>query len=63
MLHLSKRFGRFDYAAQTLVVELVGGGPSGSPSENRANGDYVIFVLNILVDDVVGKAGERESSA
>ena len=63
MLHLSERFRGFDYTAQTLVVELVCGGPSRASTEDRTNGDYMVFVLNILMDDVVGEAGQGKSAA
>ncbi len=63
MLHFCEGFRGFDYATQTLVVKLVGGGPSRASAEDRTDGDYMVFVLNILVDDVVGKTRESESAA
>ena len=63
MLHLGQAFGRFDHPPQTIIVKLVGGGASRASAEDRAHGDDVIFLRDILMDGVIGKARERKSAA
>ena len=51
--------GRGDHAAERVVVGLVGGGAGGAAVEDGAHGDAEMLLGDVLVDGVVGEAGER----
>src|SRR6185437_15417159 len=58
-LHLGQRLGSQHRLLQALVIKLVGGGPGGASTEYGAHRDHVILFRHVLVDGVVGEAGER----
>ena len=63
MLHLRQSFRRFNHPPQAVVVKLVGGGASRASAKHCAHGDNMVFVLDILMNRVVGKAREGKSAA
>src|SRR5579872_1338219 len=63
MLDFGESLGGFDDATKAFVVEFVRGSTGGAAVEDSAHGDDMVFIFDILVDDVVGKSCERESSA
>ena len=44
-----------------IVIKLVGGSASRAPAEDSANGDDVVFILNILMNRIVCKTRERKA--
>jgi hypothetical protein len=63
MLNLGQTLGRLHHPLQTLLVELVGGGPGSASVERGPHRDGVAFLRDILMDGVVGKAGQRRFAA
>ena len=63
MLNLGQTLGRLHYPLQTLLVELVGGGPGGASVERGPHRDRVAFLRDILMDGVVGEAREGRLAA
>src|SRR6185437_2844040 len=57
-LHLGQRLGSQYRLLQALVIKLVGGGPGGASTEYGAHRDHVILFRHVLVNGVVGEAGE-----
>ena len=58
MLNPGQTLGRLHHPLQTLIVELVGGGPGSTSVEGGPHRDRVIFFRDILMDGVVGEAGQ-----
>ncbi len=47
------------HAPERFFIGLVGCGAGGAPIHHGADGDVKHLLGNVLVDDVVGEAGER----
>src|ERR1700722_2995325 len=62
MLNSSQTLGSFDDPPQALIVKLVTRGASRAPAKCGPYRDGVVFFRNVLMNRVVGKSGERESS-
>ena len=63
MLHLRQRLRRFNHPPQAVVVKLVRGRASRASAKDSSHRDKMVFILNILMDGIVGKARKRKSSA
>src|SRR5260370_40401075 len=63
MLYSGQLLRSLDYPPQTLVVKLVGGGPRRAPAKHRTYRNSVIFLRNVLVDCVIGEAGQCKTAA
>src|SRR5579863_5212923 len=58
MLNLGQVLGRLNHPLQTVIVQFIGGGARGAAAKNRANGGYDVLLRDILMNGVIGKAGE-----
>jgi len=63
MLYFGQLLRSLDYPPQTLIVELIGGSPRGTPTKHSAYRNAVIFFRNVLVDCVIREAGQRRAAA
>ncbi len=63
MLHPGQCFRGFHHAPQALVVKLISRGAGRASAESGAHRDDMIFFLDVLMDDVVGKTSKRKPSA
>ena len=63
MLYPRQALRRFNNPPQAIIVKLVGGCASRAPAKSRTHRDDMVFVLDVLMDDVVGKASQREPGA
>ena len=63
MLNLGQTLRRLHNPLQAFVVKFVGGGPRRASAEHRPHRNRVVFFRHILMDDVVGEAGEGALAA
>jgi hypothetical protein len=63
MLHFGQTFGSLNHPPQAFIVELVSRRPSRSPTKRRSHRDSVIRFRNILMNCIVGEAGQRMLSS
>ena len=57
-LHAREGFGGGDDAAEGVEIGFIGGGAGGAAVEDSADGDDEILLGDVLVDGVIGEAGE-----
>lgn len=62
MLDTGKTLGRFHNPSQAVIVKPVGGGARGPTIKHGSHRDRHVFFRNVLMNYVVGKAGERGRS-
>lgn len=58
-----QRRGGSNHAPQRFLIGFVGGCPGGAAIERRADGNRQLPLRDVLMDGVVGKAGERLGDA
>jgi hypothetical protein len=63
MLHLCQTLRTLYDLPQALIVELVGGSSRCSPTKSGPYRHDVVLFRDILMNDVIGKASQRELSA
>ena len=63
MLNFGQSFRSLYYSFEAVAVEFVGGGAGGASAERRPHRDGIIFLGYVLMDGVIGKAGEGELAA
>ncbi len=60
LLDFGNVLGRLDSAFQALIVKAVGGGAGGLAVKSNADGSNLVQFGNVLVNGIVGEAGEGE---
>src|SRR5437660_1796658 len=63
MLNLGQTFRCLHHALQAVIVKLVGSSASSASAKSRAHRDRVVVVRDVLMNDVIGKAGQRRFAA